>query len=234
MSNLDGRVSDGIVKSLEAKILNGELLDGQPLPPERNLMQEYGSSRTVIREAVLALAGKGLLETRPRHRPIVRKPGADTALRALESSVSHLLEETSGLRHLFQTRILIESGLVEYAAMHAKKDDLKALKSALEANEAAIEQSGVFFESDKAFHRVLYMIPANPVWAALFTLYEIWLFAKWGPIPEDRERNETNYLAHKAIYDAILMRDPQMASQALRAHLQVAWEHFDEKLDASN
>ena len=80
-----GRAADEVVRRLAEKIQAGEYADGQTLPPERYLMEEYGISRTVVREAVQSLSRQGLLETRPRYRPIVRKPGFDAAISALES-----------------------------------------------------------------------------------------------------------------------------------------------------
>ena len=190
-------------------------------------MLEYGTSRTVVREAVLSLAGRGLVEARPRHRPVVRKPGSDTALKALESTVSHLLEAEDGLKHLFQSRILIEQGLVQYAASQAQESQVASLEAALSANEAAIAHPSRFYETDKAFHEVLYKMPENPIWAAAHTLYVTWLFPKWLKMPDDIQRNEQNYQAHKAIVEAVKNRDPQAASNALTAHLNAAWQQLE-------
>ena len=46
-------------------------------------------------------------------------------------------------------------------------------------------------------------------------------------------RNERNYLAHKAIYDAILERDPDAAEQALASHLARAWEDVGLTMEVS-
>lgn len=196
-------------------------------------MLEYGTSRTVVREAVLALASRGLVEARPRHRPVVRKPGPDTALKALESTVSHLLEAEDGLKHLFRSRILIEQGLVQHAATRARSEQVAELEAALQANEAAIGQSERFYETDKAFHEVLYKMPGNPIWPAVYTLYLTWLFPKWLKMPDDTARNEQNHRAHKSIVDAVKSQDPQAASNALTAHLEAAWQQLETSGEAS-
>lgn len=196
-------------------------------------MLEYGTSRTVVREAVLALASRGLVEARPRHRPVVRKPGPDTALKALESTVSHLLEAEDGLKHLFQSRILIEQGLVQHAATRAKSEQIEELEAALVANEAAIGQSAQFYETDKAFHEVLYKMPDNPIWPVVHTLYVTWLFPKWQKMPDDAARNEQNHKAHKLIVEAVKSRDPLAASNALTAHLESAWQQLQFAAEAS-
>lgn len=219
-----GRAADLVVRKLAQKIQSGELVDGQPLPPERNMMEEFGISRTVVREAVVALSNKGLIEARPRHRPVVRKPGYDAAFDTMESVVSHLLHEPGGVRNLFDSRILIESALVREAAKHANREDITALKEALAANEAAIHNSDAFYQTDIGFHQVLYSIPRNPVLPAINKAYTSWLAPHWSQMPRLPARNQSNFEAHQMIFNAILMRDPDAAEAALRTHLKDAWE----------
>lgn len=219
-----GRAADLVVRKLAQKIQSGELADGQPLPPERNLMEEFGISRTVVREAVVALSNKGLIDARPRHRPVVRKPGYDAAFDSMESVVSHLLHEPGGVRNLFDSRILIESALVREAAKHANKDDIASLKEAVKANEAAIHDSDAFYQTDIGFHQVLYNIPRNPVLPAINKAYTSWLSPHWSQMARLPDRNQSNFEAHQRIFEAILMRDPDAAETALRDHLKDAWE----------
>lgn len=219
----NGRAADDVVRCLVAKIHAGEYPDGSQLPPERSLMEEYGISRTVVREAVQTLSRQGLLEARPRYRPVVRKPGYDAAISALENVVTHLLSDQNGVRNLFDTRIMIEVSLVRRAARHAVKEDIAALKAALEANEAAIPDSDLFYQTDRAFHRVLYDIARNPVLPAIHSAYVTWLSPQWSQMPRLPERNRENFEAHRRIFDAILLRDPDLAEQELRDHLDSAW-----------
>ena len=64
------RAADAVVAQLEARILSGKLADKQPLPSERELMEEFDISRTVVREAIATLSNRGLVESRPRFRPV--------------------------------------------------------------------------------------------------------------------------------------------------------------------
>lgn len=223
-----GRAADQVVRSIAERIRSGALADGQPLPPERDLMEEYGISRTVVREAVRTLSSRGLIEALPRHRPVVRKPGFDAAIDAVGSIVSHLLGEPGGVKNLFDTRIMVEAALVRQAAKEASKDDIAALTAALEANSASILDSEEFYRTDNAFHGVLYQIPQNPVLPAIHRAYTTWLAPQWSQMPRLPERNRANLDAHKAIYDAILMRDPDAAEARLRDHLATAWAQVRE------
>ena len=157
------RAADNLFAAFEGMIRDGVLKEGDPLPPEREIVQTYGVSRTVVREAVLKLSNKGLVDARPRFRPIVRKPDFDTAMDTVESVVGRLLQDPGGVWNLFETRIMIEAMLVRQAAMACSREDLDRLRAALDANGAAVEDSEAFYATDKAFHSILYDIPRNPL-----------------------------------------------------------------------
>jgi DNA-binding FadR family transcriptional regulator len=220
----DGRAADAVVRHIEAQIVGGELADGAHLPPERDLIDTFGVSRTVVREAVAVLASRGLVQSRPRYRPVVRRPGYDAAVAAVGGVVGHLLREQGGVKNLYDTRIFLEAALVRTAAMGARKDDIEALRRALAANEAAIPDSQRFYATDVAFHAVLYDIPRNPIFPSLHKAFTAWLAPHWVKMPRSQERNRVNYLRHREIYTSILERDPDAAERALTAHLNAAWE----------
>ena len=218
------RAADFIVSQIEAQILSEKLKNGDPLPAERELMKQFGISRTVVREAIAILSSMGLLETKPRFRPIVHRPGFNTALHSLSGIVGHLLQQPDGVKNLFDTRIFLEAMLVREAALHANKEDIKKLKNALQANKEAIDDSQQFYATDVAFHSVLYAIPGNPVFTAVHKAYTNWLAEHWQKMPRMPKRNLSNYKAHRAIFEGIRNRDPDEAENALRSHLNKSWE----------
>jgi DNA-binding FadR family transcriptional regulator len=219
------RAADAIVAKIESRISSGELPDGAFLPAERELMLAYGASRTVVREAVARLASRGLLEARHRFRPVVRRPGYDAALSAVGGVVSHLLGQQNGVKNLYDMRVFLEAALVRHAALHARKDNIVALRAALAANELAIPDSQRFYATDVAFHAVLYDIPGNPVFPSLHKAFTSWLAPHWERMLRSPERNRVNYLAHKAIFEGIVDRDPDAGERALQSHLGAAWEY---------
>ncbi|WP_371158088.1 FCD domain-containing protein [Jannaschia sp. 2305UL9-9] len=224
-ADTSARAADAVVAALEARITSGDLVDSEPLPAERDLMKEFGASRTVIREAISALSTRGLVENRPRFRPIVRKPGYDAVLQAAGKVVPLLLTQDGGIRNLYDSRVFLERALVREAAVAATRDDIVALREALAANEAAIDDSLEFYRTDTAFHGTLYAMRRNPIYPALHEGYTNWLAPHWERMLRSPERNRGNYLAHKAIFDAILERDPDAAEAALSRHLNAAWEY---------
>lgn len=226
-----GRAADFVIAELEQQIVSGRLQNNTPLPAERELMAQFGTSRTVVREAITALSNLGLVESKPRFRPIVKKPDYETALNAVGGIVRHLLGETGGVRNLYQSRVFIERGLVRDAATSATKDDIKALRTALAANKEAIGNSSAFYETDIAFHGVLYKISNNPIFPAIHEGYTSWLSPQWDKMRQAPERNLTNYQAHEEILDRILDRDPAAAEEALLRHLDAAWRFVRDTFD---
>jgi DNA-binding FadR family transcriptional regulator len=221
------RAADRLMTTIADMIDAGALKAGEPLPPEREIVETYGVSRTVVREAVLALANRGLVEARPRHRPIVRKPGFDAAFETVSDIVGRLLVAPSGVRNLFDTRIMIETSLVRSAALEADKSHIAALKSALEANADAVHDSVLFYETDMAFHAVLYGVPNNPLMSAIHRAYTAWLEPHWLKMPRRLQRNQDNLEAHRLIYEGVLSRDADKAERAMRDHLEDAWEQVN-------
>jgi GntR family transcriptional regulator, sialic acid-inducible nan operon repressor len=171
------------------------------------------------------------VESKPRFRPVVRVPGYDSALSAVGGVVAHLLHLPGGVKTLYDVRIFLEAALVRHAALNARKDDLVQLREALKVNEAATQDSQLFYVTDVAFHAVFYALPRNPVFPSVHRAFTSWLSAHWQKMPRSPERNRVNYLSHKAILDAVLERDPEGAEKALTSHLNSAWEYVRATFD---
>lgn len=226
-----GKTSDYLVEQLEAKILSNNIKDGETLPSERELMNQYDVSRTVVREAIATLSSKGLIIKKPRFRPVAKKPDIDSALDSISGIISHLLIQADGVKNLFDTRIMLEAMLVREAAIHANKDDIKALRKALKANYDAINDSKEFFTTDVLFHSILYSIPKNPILPQVQKAFINWLSNHWKQMATISKRNEMNYYHHKDIFEAILNRDPDEAEKALRLHLNKGWKDIEKTFD---
>ncbi len=225
------RAADALAARIEQQILNGVLKNAKPLPAERDLMTQFGVSRTVVREAISLLAARGLLTTRMRHRPVVHKPDYSTLLSATDAIVRHMLAEPDGIRSLYESRKFVERGLVREAAVHATMEDIAALKDALGANREAISNSLQFYETDMAFHAVLYRVMRNPIFPVVNDGFRAWLAPHWQKMQSSHARNALNFQAHKAIYEAIVERDPDRAEAAMARHLDQAWNLVKDTFD---
>ncbi|WP_046869079.1 FCD domain-containing protein [Microvirga massiliensis] len=219
-----GRRSDVVAQELMRMIQTGGLEEGDRLPAERDLMQRYGVSRTAVREAIISLANRGLVVTRLGHRPVVRKADYEIAIDKIGKLVGHLVVDRKGVWNLFDSRIFLEAALARWAAAHARRDDIDELRDALEANRQAIGDSPRFDETDAGFHAILYRIPGNPIYPAVHKAYVEWLVQHWRSMKRGADIDQMNHAGHRAIFDAIIARDPDNAEEALRRHLVAAWE----------
>lgn len=227
------KASDRVAMAISAAIEEGSLQAGDRLPPERELMGQYGVGRSAVREAIAALATRGTLKVRPGCRPVIQGRGFETALDTFGTLVSHMLENPSGIENLFGMRVFVEAALVRHAARHATPKDIQTLRDALEQNRAAIADPEAFYRTDVAFHRVLYQIEGNPILPVIHKLYVDWLYAHWIRMPRSPEINRMNHSAHAAILGAIVARDPDQAEELLRSHLATAWQFVRSTFEAA-
>lgn len=218
------RLADAVCNAIATAIRAGEIAPGTRLPSERDLMRRYAVSRTAVREAIAALASRGLVRTRPGYRPVVEKFDFTATVDGIGRLVAHLLEDQAGVLNLFETRIFLEAALARHAAAHAARADIAALEAALAENHASIGDRSRFYATDVAFHNVLYRIPRNPIYPAIHKAYVDWLTGHWMRMPRSAEIDRTNFAGHEAIFRAIVDRDADRAERMLRSHLSVAWE----------
>lgn len=226
------RLADVVSGELARMIESGVLQEGARLPAERDLMRRFDVSRGAVREAIASLASRGLVVARFGHRPVVRKPDYVVAVDKLGTLVSHLVADRRGVWNLFDSRIFLEAALARWAAGHARRDDIDELSAALDANRNAIGEANRFYDTDVAFHAVLYRIPGNPIYPAVHKAYVEWLVQHWRSMQTSAEIDRMNFAGHRAIFDAIAARDPDGAEEALRRHLGAAWEFVRAALTA--
>lgn len=223
-----GRAADGLVRIFVELIESGRLQEGEALPPEREIVETYGVSRTVAREAVQTLANRGLVESRPRFRPVVKRPSYETALDTVGTLIGSLMRDQTSVEKLFEARIFVEAALAREVALHAAPSDISKLAHALHANKNAIDDSVRFYDTDRAFHRVFYEVSGNPVLLAAHKAFVEWLSPHWKRMPDLRARNEDNYISHQVLFDAVQNGDAAAAEAALRKHLSDAWSQVSD------
>jgi GntR family transcriptional repressor for pyruvate dehydrogenase complex len=219
---------------LEARIIDKTYDVGDLLPSERDMMREFGVGRPAIREALAHLRNMGLVELRSGERAQVIQPTPEVVVDALSGVAKHMLSAPDGVRNFQNARLFFEVGLARHAAVHAKPEDIDQLHSALEVNQAALNDLARFEQTDVAFHYVLAVIPRNPIFPAIHAAIAEWLVQQRHITLNWRGRKgtaEKAYAAHKAIYEAIAARDPDRAEGAMRDHLDhvasVFWEAME-------
>ncbi|MBJ7329901.1 MAG: FadR family transcriptional regulator [Solirubrobacteraceae bacterium] len=223
------RLSDKVASALTESILDGTMRVGDKLPPERELCEQFGVSRPVVREAVRSLIAKGLLADHPRRGHVVAalEPGAVT-----ESLMLYVRGHELDYAHLLEIRAVLEVEAAGYAAERATDTQVEALRAAfagladgMEPREAA--------EVDVGFHRAIAEATGNAFFVILIDALREPLIDAQLPTLADPKIVKTARRAHKKILTAIADHDAAAARDAMRAHLDLAERQMREKLSAS-
>jgi DNA-binding FadR family transcriptional regulator len=202
-----------VVEELGARIVRGEFGPGGGLPNEAELSQEFGASRSVIREAVKSLAAKGLIESRTR-----------TGIRVLPPIHWNLLDPevldwrysamppADFFREIFEIRAMIEPQAAELAAERADAADLAEIAAAYEAMETADAPGTIAINADLRFHRAILAAAHNELLLQMGNLIGVGLQVSYR-LSSD---SFTIFLPlHKDVFDAIAARRPGKARAAM-------------------
>jgi GntR family transcriptional repressor for pyruvate dehydrogenase complex len=210
---------EDLVDVLSEDIREGVYPVGEALPSERCLMDEFGVSRLTVREAMAALEGHGLIETRPGTRARVCAPRADFLLGMLSQAATFYLHQPGGLHIFGEARELVETGVVRLAAEHITDEQIENLRGCLEANRNAIGDTRVFGKTDIEFHLEIARTVGNPIISSFFLAVEQWLQDVRDMSLRNEGQMDIAYAAHASIFNAIEARSPDLAAQEMRSHL---------------
>jgi GntR family transcriptional repressor for pyruvate dehydrogenase complex len=129
----NSRLYQEVVDHIQQQILTGALRPGDRLPPERTLVQQYGISRTAVREALRSLAAKGLVESQVGRGTFVRKPTTDH----LADKFRLVLGDQLRAEDLESTFYFALTALAETVALRGELDSeaTRVLESSAEAED---------------------------------------------------------------------------------------------------
>jgi GntR family transcriptional repressor for pyruvate dehydrogenase complex len=211
------RLYEQIVQQIEESITSGELKEGDQLPAERELAQQFGVSRTAVREAVKTLREKGLVEAYPGRGTFITNGSA----RSIQQTLDRMIRsgQAEGTVHLTEVREILEPEIAALAAQRVDEEMLSAMREAIAVMDAARNDSEAFIEGDLDFHLALAEAAANPLILSLIDSIV-------GLLREQRTRTyfveggpERGQYHHRRILEAIEHRDAVGAREAMRAHL---------------
>jgi GntR family transcriptional repressor for pyruvate dehydrogenase complex len=125
------RVFEDIVLQIRRELTNGNLRPGDKLPGERDLAQQFGASRTAVREAFRALENAGIIISHPGRDggAFIKEADPQLLTRLLGDMIS--LGSIS-LESLTEVRVLFLKIVVELACQNAKAQDFAAMTTAVD------------------------------------------------------------------------------------------------------
>jgi GntR family transcriptional repressor for pyruvate dehydrogenase complex len=211
------RVFEQIVAQIERRILSGELRHGDYLGSERELGEQFGASRTAVREALKTLAQRGLVDMRPGRGTMV----IDGTSQAVRHSL-HLMMRIGSRHvpeHLTEVREIVEPEMAALAAERAEDEPIAAMRAAFETMERTLDDADAFIAADNEFHRAVARGSGNPLILALMDSIVDLLSDQRKlifTVPGGPQHGQEH---HKRVMDAIVAKDPEAARNCMRAHL---------------
>lgn len=207
-----------VTQSLAIAIVSGDLPVGALVPNEEGPAGGAGTSRTAYREAMRYLAGKGLIEARPRSGTRVA-PQANWHLLdpdVLRWSLSARPNE-SFIRDLFELRMMIEPGCARLAALRRNGQQLAEIRQAIAGMRSEVPYSEGNMRHDLAFHEAIFRASGNAAVSALVGVVSttlLWsLRVQMGKKPEDFQESLND---HVRILGAIERQDGEGAATLTR------------------
>jgi DNA-binding FadR family transcriptional regulator len=214
-------LSHELVKSFTDKIQAQQLKPGDKLPTESAIMQEYGVSRTVVREALSRLQAAGLVDTQHGIGTFVLEPRAEASFRINPADIATAMDVLAVL----ELRISLETEAAGLAAQRREPGQLQEMRLALDAFEASIDPHGDTVTPDIHFHLNIAKATGNR--------YFVEVMSQLGSVLLPRARVNASRLPqqeqqlylrrvnqeHEQIYDAIARGDVEGARAAMRMHL---------------
>jgi len=226
-------VHGNTVDYLGSAIVAGRFGAVGAMPPEPLLCEELGVSRTVIRESVKSLVAKGLIQTGPkvgtRVRPSSHWNWFDPEVIGWQAKAGLTPEF---IRDLQDLRLIMEPAAIRLAAERATAADIAGVEQAFAGMVDAVEHEGDYVRFDLLFHQGLIRASHNrmlekmdqALGALLRTSFEISTVKTGGP--------RQSLPMHRAVLDAVIARDPDLAEHAIMVLIQDAHKDMAQVLMA--
>ncbi|HWD67508.1 MAG TPA: FadR/GntR family transcriptional regulator [Caulobacteraceae bacterium] len=216
-------ITADIVQVLGAEIVTGVYGAQNPFPNEAGLCKRLGVSRSILREAVKMLTGKGLLNARPRQGTWVEP---ESSWNFLDSDVLRWLLErefsTGLLQEFTQVRLAIEPMAAFLAAKRRDPKALAEIDAAIDLMRSAEQGGGDPLAADIAFHVAVLQASGNRFLAQMKDLSKAALRTSIFLTNLRKGVHNANLADHQRVASAIHEGDAERASQAMREMMREA------------
>lgn len=209
-----------VVDDLGLAIVSGRRPEGTLLPGDGELIERYGVSRTVLREALKTLSAKGLVQAKARIGTRVRDRAQwnlfDPDVLIWHARIGFTPEF---LRHLGEMRMALEPEAAALAAQRWTAAQLAGIEDWIEQMSDPDILPQDFVRADIGLHLAIAAAAGNPFFLSISTLIEVVVVAMLtisSPL-ESPKRLAASVAEHKRVADAIRLQDSTGARRAMRA-----------------
>lgn len=223
------RIYQQIVDQITRMVQEGTLRPGDRLPPERQLAEEFGVSRSAVREALSALRMLGLVEARVGEGTFVTQPPDERFISPLALVLTIEQSEAVG-RELLELRAALEAESAALAAMRREADDLAAMDEAVQAMETDLKEGRLGAEADWRFHDAVAGASGNALLLQTMRSLSDTMKEALGLYREQLLRIPDMGLTllqdHREVLEAIRIQDPAAARERMRKHIMRVHAHL--------
>ena len=207
------RLSETLREVIEEEVATGKLAPGTHLD-EIELARRFGVSRTPIREALSLLAGEGMVDIRPRRGAVVA-----------QITPQRLVE-------MFEVMAELEAMCARLAARRMGPTELDALEQAHEGCRSTAQKldSDGYFYANEHFHHAIYVASHNSFLSDQAHALQRRLRPYRRLQLRVRNRLAKSFEEHQAVLDALRDGDADRAVAAIRSHVMVQGERFNDLL----
>jgi len=215
-------ISDQIVYEIGRKIAGGEIKPGEKLPKVEVISEQYGVSRTVVREALKGLAARKMIRSNQKSGTVVLQKSNwqlwDLDVITWLSEVE--VKDGEFLIQLTEIRLALEPLAVALAIQRATEEDISKIKETFLTLEKTVGNEKEWAKADFYFHQSIYDASHNDLLINMLkllrkgliisrekTMSAISLF----PDPQFEEPNLEVLQRHRALHDALVARDTDAA-----------------------
>jgi len=218
--SLSEKTEQQILEAIHQKIF----LPGDKLLGEVEFAENFGVSRTVVREALNRMSGSGILEARKGRGFYL----ATDPFLSVTGSMFHLLEMKCGnssLLNIVDVRIIIEPEIARLSADNRTEDDLIKMKGIYSKMERNINDPEKMIRYDIDFHRLIVKITNNPIFPVIMEPVFQLMFRFISQTYEYPHSPALALRAHCNIIKAIEHCDKEGAFHAMKDHMLEARGH---------
>jgi DNA-binding FadR family transcriptional regulator len=210
-----------VANKLEKMVMDEILKPGDKLPPEKNLAENFGISRNILREALKTLKERGLIEVRTGDGVYIVKPGTDI----IKDMVNRLIVLGGvSIRDLFEFRLAIEVKACGLAAEKADEAELKYLEEIINRMQLDVEDLELWAKEELEFHMTVTKASKNVLFYSFISpisnhLIELFLKGRQNP-----QAKIEGIEGHLAILKNLKKRDKKLSEEAMRKHIEHSME----------
>ncbi|WP_205626840.1 FadR/GntR family transcriptional regulator [Pseudoponticoccus marisrubri] len=214
--------------ALRKRITDGEFPVGARLPSEVRLCEEYGVSRTVVREAIAALRSDGLVEPRQGSGVFVTAPEPDAAGLPF-TDVDY--DKISSVIEMLELRAAVETECAALAAVRRSPAQAERISECARDITTRARDGQSTAEADLDMHLAIADATNNPRFRQFLTMLGAGAIPRAALRAPSRARVSDSYIQlideeHRRIVEAIIDRQPEEARAAMRTHLEGAQNRY--------